>query len=372
VGAGGKSKRKKKEKEEKKAVIGVLASRDDPAMNRTLVALLRNLASSRNCELLEKYHFVFTGGTYDRVFNGDPANNIAALEPKLADWYHDSCGVSSLTESGQGGVTLLTYMITQRECSILWPFFAPKEFHWLRPENLALMRLCDQWHVKRLMNRGSVLVWFDFEAEGDAQRNRWISPPEIVLFSDDEEHTVTKPCGGPSRKRKPYVKKAGRFADDWVPEKKHFSDMTIALIAHDEMKSRMVDFAVDHESELNKFRRILATGTTGREVAAATSKSISKKLLRAHSGPKGGDIEIATAVLYDECDIVIFFIDPLSPHPHVEDIRVVFEACMIKDKVVMITNAMHAREFMTRVVRPRDSLTLYAWPGGGTSAAARS
>jgi len=134
--------------------------------------------------------------------------------------------------------------------------------------------------------------------------------------------------------------------------------MTIALIAHNEMKNRMVEFAVDHEHELNQFGTILATGTTGREVCAATSRDITKKMVRHHSGPKGGDIEIATAVLLDHCDIVIFFVDPLSPHPHIDDIRVVFQACMVSDRVVMITNEMHAREFMSRAVRGKTELIL--------------
>jgi methylglyoxal synthase len=85
----------------------------------------------------------------------------------------------------------------------------------------------------------------------------------------------------------------------------------VALIAHDEMKKRMIDFAIDHEDELNAFGRIIATGTTGREVAAATSRRIENKLIRCHSGPHGGDIELATAILYGCCDLVIFFVDPL-------------------------------------------------------------
>jgi methylglyoxal synthase len=140
---------------------------------------------------------------------------------------------------------------------------------------------------------------------------------------------------------------------------KSFGDMTIALIAHDEMKARMIEFAVDHEAELVKFHTILATGTTGREVAAATSRKLDDKMIRYHSGPKGGDIEIATMILHDLCDVVIFFVDPLRPHPHIEDIRVVFQACMVSDHVVMITNEMHAREFMARVVRGKEFLTLY-------------
>jgi methylglyoxal synthase len=212
------------------------------------------------------------------------------------------------------------------------------------------------------MNRGSVMVWFDQEANEDATRNLQSCPPTLNLGFEDKDSGDISFI--PRESETLYQGKLE--VDHWTGHRVEFADMTIAIIAHDEMKARMIEFAIDHEAELNKFSKILATGTTGREVAAATTRDIDKKMVRFHSGPKGGDIEIATAILYDRCHVVIFFVDPLRPHPHIEDIRVVFQACMVKDQAVMITNEMHAREFMTRVVRGRDSLTLY--PGVKTPA----
>jgi methylglyoxal synthase len=126
--------------------------------------------------------------------------------------------------------------------------------------------------------------------------------------------------------------------------------MTIALIAHNEMKERMIEFALDFERELGRFEYILATGTTGREVEA-NARSLHDKIYRFHSGPKGGDIEIATEVLFGRCHVVIFFIDPLNPHPHIEDIRVVLGACMLQPHVRMLTTEAQAREWMRRVIR---------------------
>jgi methylglyoxal synthase len=71
-----------------------------------------------------------------------------------------------------------------------------------------------------------------------------------------------------------------------------------------------------------------------------------------HTGPLGGDIEIATEVLYGHCDVVVFFRDPQSPHPHIEDIRTLFAACMRTRDVLMFTNEEHARDWMKEVVRP--------------------
>jgi methylglyoxal synthase len=218
----------------------------------------------------------------------------------------------------------------------VWPFLTPLTAHWLNPENLALMRLCDQWHVKRLMNLGSVEEWFTKEAALDVKRNLQKTPPHLDL---------TQRSIRPSRGT--HAHRIDRSVDRQPTQ---VSEMTIALIAHDQMKERMVEFAIDNEPELDKFARILSTGTTGREVAANT-RNLDKKLHRYHSGPKGGDIEIATEILFGECHVVVFFVDPLRPHPHVEDIRVVFGACMIQDQVRMLTNEMQAREWMQRVVR---------------------
>jgi methylglyoxal synthase len=345
-------------RQQRKALIGVLASRDDAKVNRTLVSLFTHFRNQEDAPKLEQFHFVFTGGTYDRLFFGESKLGVSALDEDVAEWLKRDCGCTRLPPASEGGIVLLSYLITQRQCSIVWPFFAPQEMHWLRCENQAFMRLADQWHVKRLMNSGSVMVWFDRESSSDKNRNLQRLPVRLSLRPGQPKR---KSLSFRTRKRgKGY--QSGPRPRAWVSRKKDISEMTIALIAHDEMKARMIDFAIDHEAELKQFGTILATGTTGREVAAATSPKIAARMERYHSGPKGGDIEIATEILYDLCDIVVFFIDPLNPHPHLEDIRVVFQACMVKDKVVMITNEMHAREFMSRVVRGQKQLTLYSDP----------
>jgi methylglyoxal synthase len=349
-----------KPKPKGKTLIGVIASRDDRKINMALVSLFGEL---HRLDLaggaLRNFHFIFTGGTYDRLFFGvsEPKQELAALEDDVAAWLRDDCGVTRLHPAAEGGVTVLSYLVTQRQCSIVWPFFAPVEHHWLRPENLAFMRLCDQWHVKRLMNRGSVMAWFQHEVQHDTERNRQPCPPQLVLRADTK-HPRSFALEVPVGPRPRHLAAQDRLPPG-KPVRRRFKDMTIALIAHDEMKNRMIDFAIDHETELMKFGSILSTATTGREVSAATTEEMYRKMHRYHSGPKGGDIELATEILFGQCHVVIFFVDPLRPHPHIEDIRVVFEACMIKDQVVMITNEMHAREFMSRVVRGNEEMVLY-------------
>ena len=223
-----------------------------------------------------------------------------------------------------------------RQCRIIWPFLDPAEPHWLNQENLALMRLCDVWKVKRLMNSGSVMSWFNSEAPRDIKWNQEPVPP-VLKFPDGDELMPEPYKEGAYEYLKLNYKSAQKKPN------------TIALIAHDDMKTRMIDFAVEYQRELSKFSRILATGTTGRDVTEATGGKLI--VTRCQSGPKGGDIQIATEILAGRCDFVIFFVDPLHPHPHAEDIRVVFGACMIQDQVHMFTNEVQAREWIEQEYR---------------------
>lgn len=320
-----------------KTLIGILASHDEPSVNNALSKLLDELHRA-NSALLAQFWFVFTGGTYDRIIKGSDSR-VMPVAPETKAFLEAQCGVTRLPSRSEGGVTVLSYLVVSQICSIIWAFLTPLTSHWLNPENLALMRLSDQWHAKRLMNSGSVREWFSEEASHDVNRNRQSTPPKPVL---KEKETLPNPAEGEIA--------ASITAGTHAPPRM-VSDMTIALIAHDGMKKRMVEFAIDHERDLSQFKRILSTGGTGREVIANT-RALNDLVVRYQSGPKGGDIEIATEILRGDCHAVVFFVDPLNPHPHIEDIRVVFGACMIRDDVRMLTNEMSAREWMQRVVRP--------------------
>ncbi len=325
-------------KKEGKTVIAVLASHDSPQKNKKLVEILNGFCTTQNNEKLKEFQFIFTGGTFDRVILDD-SSIIKEVESETKEVLIENCGVTRLPPRDEGGITTLSYLIVQQKCSIIWPFLDPLTSHWLMPENLALLRLCDQWHVKKLMNTGSVKEWFKKEAEFDIARNRQGYPLEIQFF----DNAKVKAEKGPHEEYYFPVN------NDAFP--RTHSKQTLALISHDEMKSRMIEFAIDHEQELAKFNRILATGTTGSEVIENT-RGLNEKVKRYRSGPKGGDIEIATEILFGRCHVVIFFIDPLNPHPHTEDIRTVLGSCMLRDNVRMFTTEMQARDWMQRVVRP--------------------
>ena len=69
--------------------------------------------------------------------------------------------------------------------------------------------------------------------------------------------------------------------------------LTIALVAHDNRKAEMVEWAV-HNAEFLSHHHIVCTGTTGNLVRKALEeKGVNADIACMHSGPMGGDAEIA-------------------------------------------------------------------------------
>src|ERR1700740_3708843 len=112
------------ERADSKTLIGVLASHDSPRPNQRLIALFNHFYDHPHRERLERFHFVFTGGTYDRIFFGSEELNVSALRPEVADWLQHACGVTRLRSTQAGGVIVLSFLISQQDCSIVWPFYA--------------------------------------------------------------------------------------------------------------------------------------------------------------------------------------------------------------------------------------------------------
>lgn len=100
----------------------------------------------------------------------------------------------------------------------------------------------------------------------------------------------------------------------------------IALIAHDNLKNNMVSWAKLHQLELEKFN-LFATGTTGKRVEEATGLSVTKF----KSGPLGGDQQIGAGIAEGKIHAVIFFWDPLAPHPHDVDVKALLRIAVVYD-----------------------------------------
>jgi methylglyoxal synthase len=99
--------------------------------------------------------------------------------------------------------------------------------------------------------------------------------------------------------------------------------MRIAVIAHDNKKADMVAFIMKR-LEFFKQCELVATGTTGTHIEHA-GLDVMKKF----SGPEGGDAQIAAEIVQGKVDGVIFFIDPLSSHPHEVDVQMLLRLCNV-------------------------------------------
>ena len=100
---------------------------------------------------------------------------------------------------------------------------------------------------------------------------------------------------------------------------------TIALVAHDNMKPDLVEWA-DWNQQLLRHHDMVCTGTTGKMVVDVLKKYHSRdeerfevRLLK--SGPLGGDQQLGAMIAEGKVDAVVFFWDPMQAQPHDVDVK---------------------------------------------------
>ena len=113
----------------------------------------------------------------------------------------------------------------------------------------------------------------------------------------------------------------------------------IALIAHDEKKDDMAAFAAQYEKVLST-AKIVATGTTGGRVLDACP---GLDVTRLKSGPLGGDQQIGALIATGEVDLLIFFVDPLTPMPHDVDVKALMRLAIVYDIPMALNRATAER-----------------------------
>ncbi len=100
----------------------------------------------------------------------------------------------------------------------------------------------------------------------------------------------------------------------------------IALVAHDNCKQDLVEW-VDWNWNILKHHQLICTGTTGRKIEEYISKKneegdpAAEPPVKLKSGPLGGDQQLGAKIVDGEIDILIFFWDPMQPHPHDVDVK---------------------------------------------------
>jgi methylglyoxal synthase len=144
----------------------------------------------------------------------------------------------------------------------------------------------------------------------------------------------------------------------------------IALIAHDNRKSDIAEWARFNRALLAQ-HDLVGTGTTGQLLAAELGLPVT--CLR--TGPLGGDQQIGARIADGQVDMLIFFWDPLEPHPHDPDVKALLRlavawnipvACNRSTADYMISSPLFARRYERR----QPDFTDYA--NGGWSARAAS
>ncbi len=138
----------------------------------------------------------------------------------------------------------------------------------------------------------------------------------------------------------------------------------IALIAHDNRKADLVEWARFNRDVLAE-HELCGTGTTGLIIA----EELGLPVARFKSGPLGGDQQVGARVAEGGLDFIIFFWDPLEPHPHDVDVKALLRisvvynvpiACNRASADFMISSVLMEREYNRLVIdyeerMPKDS-----------------
>lgn len=111
----------------------------------------------------------------------------------------------------------------------------------------------------------------------------------------------------------------------------HLQHESIALIAHDAMKQKMLLLAEKHFSLLDQFAHRYATGTTGGLLNQLAQKmkgeEAGKNWVKPYlSGPLGGDAQLAELVLDRDIRRILFLEDPHVARQHEADIQLLERA----------------------------------------------
>jgi len=108
----------------------------------------------------------------------------------------------------------------------------------------------------------------------------------------------------------------------------------IALIAHDNRKQDLLDWA-SYNVETLKKHRLYATWGTG----TLLEEKLGLEITKFKPGPLGGDQEVGSLIANNGVDILVFFWDPLEPMPHDPDVKALLRIAVVWNVVVVSDKA---------------------------------
>ena len=152
----------------------------------------------------------------------------------------------------------------------------------------------------------------------------------------------------------------------------------IALVAHDNCKHDIVEW-VEWNWKILMEHQLICTGTTGKLVSDALmqkmeesaveqetsaviksekKKIVAPKIIRLKSGPFGGDQQLGAMISEGRVDILIFFWDPMQPHPHDVDVKALLRisvlynipsACNLSTADYLISSSLMDEDYHPKV-----------------------
>ena len=134
----------------------------------------------------------------------------------------------------------------------------------------------------------------------------------------------------------------------------------VALVAHDNKKKDLIDWAVYNKTVLSK-HELIATGTTGRLLEEQLGRPIRKLF----SGPLGGDQQIGAMIAEEKLDLLVFFWDPMEAQPHDSDVKALLRvavawniliACNRTTADFILTSTLMNDEYLVDVSNYRNFL----------------
>jgi methylglyoxal synthase len=109
----------------------------------------------------------------------------------------------------------------------------------------------------------------------------------------------------------------------------------IALVAHDNRKKDLIEW-VEWNVGILVHHNLTCTGTTGQLVEKAIQSKTADADLehpltvrKLRSGPLGGDQQLGALITEGKIDVVIFFWDPMEPHPHDVDVKALLRIAVL-------------------------------------------
>ncbi len=133
----------------------------------------------------------------------------------------------------------------------------------------------------------------------------------------------------------------------------------IALLAHDNTKTDLVQWARDNKERL-AHHELFATGSTGEALEDELGVEVRKLL----SGPLGGDLQIGGKISEGDIDFLIFFLDPLTALSHNSDVQALLRmavlwnipvACDRASADFMITSPLMDEEYQRLLTEEIDT-----------------